>query len=555
MLVQLHIKNFAIIDEVNIEFSQGLNVLSGETGAGKSIVIDAVSLLLGGRAQSEFIRAGCEKAFVEGFFDYSENKAVADRLQELGFVEEENQLILTREISLNNKNICRVNNRIVTLGVYKEIGKLLIDIHGQHDHQSLLNSQGHGDILDGFGNNDFFAQLISVKGAFSELQKLDKYLRGLRQSERDKNHRMDLLNFQVNEIEAAHLQSNEDFELEKELNLLLNGEKIIKATNNCYQILFAQQGRQMSAFDLLNQAIAELSTIQNVSQEISSIYNQLESAMYQVEEVAMELRDFGEGFEFSNERLNYCIERNQLIKDLKKKYGETIEIVTDYLASAKEELQQMVDMDKHIEKASKEFTTAKALFWQRAKNLTEMRKDIASQLEIKIAQELKALAMKNTQFQVSFNERIEEASNGIDEMEFLISPNPGEPLKPLAKIASGGEMSRIMLAMKVILSEVDGIDTLIFDEIDSGVGGRSVQMVAEKLYELGQSKQVICVTHSPHIASSAETHYQISKNYFEGRTVTSLVKLIDQLRIDEIARMLGDSEGAKQHALELLKLN
>ncbi|MBZ4652703.1 MAG: repair protein RecN [Peptococcaceae bacterium] len=554
MLQSILIKNFALIEEVQIDYAPDFNVLTGETGAGKSIIIDAVTILLGGRAQTEMVRTGAEKCLIEGIFSLPPHHPAYGILSELGIEAEEDYLVLSREISLNGKNTCRVNGRIVTLGNYRLIGTGLIDIHGQHDHQSLLQPEKHLFILDNLGGAEHLQLVKDVREKYETWLSLKKELFYLREKEHERLQKIDFLTYQINEIKEARLKPGEDTELAREANLLANAEKIANYVNLAYNQLFSGE-RGQSAYDLLSKALNNLQEINRLDPVLENLLNQLEPCLYVIEEVAGELRNYRENIEFSPARLEQVEKRLQYLKDLTKKYGPSLEDVIAYAEKAERELKTWMESEERALELEGSVTSAWKTYECAALELSTARKKLALELEEKVIRELKELAMPHANFSVTFLPG-EPAPLGMEKIEFYISPNPGEPLLPVAKIASGGELSRIMLALKTITADLDDVGTLIFDEIDSGIGGKAAQKVAEKLEKISKSQQVICVTHSPLIAALADHHLFLEKKVEGGRTRTT-VKILGELeRVDEISRMLGgDKQTAdlRKHASQILK--
>lgn len=554
MLKRLYIKNFALIEEVFIEFNDKFNVLTGETGAGKSIIIDAVSLLLGGRAQTEFIRFGKERSLLEGVFELPGNHSVFQLLDELGIGYDEQTIILTREISVDGKNSSRVNGRTLTLGQYRQIGLQIVDIHGQHDHQSLLQVEHHISILDKFGEHAHTLLAKRVRESFNSWQDIKKELDNLKTKEQERLQRIDFLSYQLSEIGQAKLKENEDEELKKEAALLGNAEKISGHMQKAYTFLFGGE-RSLSAYDLTAKALQNIAEIKNIDTELERIYSQLEPSLYILEETAAEVRDYLESIEFSPQKLEQVEKRLHLIKDLSKKYGTTIKDILDYEIKAQSELEYWQKSIELTEKLEYEMSQAWNKYNDLATQLSHSRKSIANLLESRVKIELAELAMPDTKFSVQFT-GAEASVRGLERVEFLISPNPGEPLLPVVKIASGGELSRIMLAIKAIIADKDEIGTLIFDEIDSGIGGKAVQKLAEKLDKISNSQQVICVTHSPFVAAIADSHLLLRKKSAGERTITMIYQLQKNERVDEIVRMLGgekQAENLRNYAVQLLK--
>lgn len=556
MIERLYIKNFALIEELTLDLSENFNILTGETGTGKSIVVDAVSLLLGGRGQSELIRTGADRAVVEGVFRFPSDSQVFQLLSDLGIENEEEGIILTREISVGGRNTCRINGRTLTLGLYRTIGLALVDIHGQHDHQSLLQSDKHLQILDQFGGNGQVILNREVKAQFEHWYSAKKELEELLNREKDRLQRMDFITYQLKEIEGAKFKIGELEELVRESNLLSNAEKISTNLNTAYQQIFGGE-RGISAYDLLSKAILSLNEVKKYDDEINKKINELEPVLYVLEEMGTDLRYYLEGLEFSPSRLEEVERRLQTLKDLCKKYGPSPEDVLEYRKKIKEELDYWERSTERAGELESLVGTKQQEYQKRAEALSQQRRKLAGILEERVMTELMELAMPNTRFAVQFK-ACEAGPRGVEQVEFLISPNPGEPLLPVTKIASGGELSRIMLAIKTILAGLDGIDTMIFDEIDSGIGGKAAQKVAEKLEKISEKQQVICVTHSPLIAALADHHLLLEKDVRDGRTKTVIKYLSSEERVEELARMLGgelQTSELKQHALKILKKN
>lgn len=551
MLFQLNVKNFALIDNLSMEFTPGFNVLTGETGAGKSIIIDAVALLLGARASSEIIRVNQEKAIIEGTFYISKNHATYQLLWEAGFdlEEDEGMLILTREISLNGKNICRINNRIVTLTFYKLISSTLINIYGQHDYHSLSQAEKHLQLLDSLGDKKFQKLLQQVADNYTVYKSLQSELESITNQLKNKEQRSDFLKFQIKEIVDLNLQENEDEEIQQELELLNNWEKVFKAINQGHELLYGSN----SAYDKIGQVINELEDIAYLDQKFADIIGILQGVNINLAETAHSLKAYNEGFEFDPHQRDYLQERKFAIDKLKRKYGGTIKDIQDFLKDAQEELDHLEKSDIKLNELEEKLKASEEKFVFSAKQLSQERKKIATRFIRDMQGELKELAMVNTKFEVKFTQK-DYSPQGIDAIEFLISPNPGEPLRPLAKIASGGEMSRIMLAFKVILAGKDANTSLIFDEIDAGIGGEVLLRVADKLFQVSKYQQVLCVTHSPHIANYAQRHFRISKLIKNNKTSTKVQILSEEEIIKELARMLGGQEEITvNHALEMRK--
>jgi DNA repair protein RecN (Recombination protein N) len=571
VLLELRIKNFALIKEDLISFSPRLNVLTGETGAGKSIVIDAISLALGGRASTEFIKTGENKAYIDATFIIPRNTPIAQLLKDLEIDwEEEGYLILSREISVEGRNVCRVNGRPVTVGILKELGELLIDIHGQHEHQSLLKVDNHLHLLDGFGGSLLKEEKKLIAQLYDSIREKQRDLEEILGDKKELNRKVDMLEFQINEINDAGLSENEEEELRQEKKILSGAEKLFRATSDGYRLLYDGSEDSLSAVDLIGETLAKMEDAANIDSSLKEIVESLRTASYIITDVARELRDYAEGIEFSPEKVADIEERLYFIGKLKSKYGGSIQEILNYRNDMEKELTKLKNSEAIIASLRKEIASLEQVFGEKAQHLSAMRKKIAKELKYRVEEELKDLGMQKTVFEVRFTqkndvngveiegERIAYNRYGIDGIEFLISPNPGEPLKPLAKIASGGEMSRIMLALKTILAQVDSIPTLVFDEVDVGIGGRVSLAIGEKLSHISREHQVICVTHSPQIAACADKQIMIMKKAEENMTTVNIAVLSEAERIKELARMMGGTEITDttiQHAQELLRMS
>ncbi|MBH8606660.1 DNA repair protein RecN [Thermoactinomyces sp. CICC 10521] len=556
MLKELVIRHLAIIEEVHIQFSRGFHVLTGETGAGKSILIDALGLIAGGRASVDFVRHGKEKAEIEAVFELAESHPVRPLLEEWGFASDElDVLIIRREITSGGKSTCRVNGRVVTLALLKQIGSKLLDISGQHEHQSLLSAEEHLSLLDQFGGAEIIHLRSQYQSLYREFKEIDQELNRLKIDQQELAHRIDLLEFQREEIEGAGLVPGEDEELEQERNRLAHMEKLMQHTAKAYQALFGERG----ALELLQESLSHAEEMAEVDHSLKPAWDNMQSAYYQLEEAAREISRYGDGLEFDPERLYEVEERLHLIKQLKRKYGESIDEILAYGEKIKQELSSL----NHREETEAELTARRNELQEEllalAKELTAKRKKAATLLETRVEKELADLNMGSTVFHVAFyRERaVQLLPHGQDLIEFQIAPNPGEPLKPLAKIASGGELSRIMLALKTIFASSDQSHTLIFDEIDTGVSGRAAQAIAEKMAALGRKHQVLSVTHLPQVACMADHHFCIAKEALDNETRTKVERLDLNRRIRELARMLGGAQvthTTTEHAQEMIRL-
>ncbi len=550
MLVELAVEQIAIIDRLNLRFEPGLNVLTGETGAGKSILIDALSLALGERAEAEMLRAGAERAQVTAVFDISDSPRLIARMQELGVVPEEGLLYLTRDLFAGGRSQARINGRPVPVATLKAVGDLLVDLHGQHQHQSLFNTSEQMRFLDEWCGEEVLRLKAELGECVREMRALQRELSTLQADARERAHLLDLYTFQKQEIEQAHLTPGEEEELLAEERRLAHAEKLFGSAETAYELLTAGEP---AAVDLLAQAVRTLEEIVPIDADLQPLVENLQNALYAVQDAAADLRTYRDRVEFNPERLNEVQDRLHLIRTLKRKYGDTVEAVLDYLREVTEKMERLQGGEERAE----ELMTALRQVEQRAQNLAQelsrLRREGARRFEQAVAQELSELAMPRARFEVKLTPKPLE-SDGVDAVEFLIAPNPGEPPRPLSKIASGGELSRVMLAIKSVLAGVEDVPTLVFDEIDIGIGGRTAGVVGQKLQSLSQQRQILCITHLPQIASRARVHLLIEKREAEGRTVTAVTPVEGEARVREIARMLGDTgESALRHAREMLE--
>lgn len=554
MLEQLVVKNFALIEDLRVDFSEKFNVLTGETGAGKSIIIDALALLLGGRAQAEYIRVGAAKAILEGVFYLPPLHEVNCLLVELGVEIEESLLVLRRELTLNGRNICRINNTVFPLKQYQQIGLALVELHGQHDHQALLQAEQHLSLLDKFGGVPLQELKETVAQKYRRYLFLKKELQKLKDSEKERLQKQDFFNFQWQEIEQAQIKQGEFEELTQEVKVLAHAEKINEHLALAYQQLFAGENG-LAAYDLLGKALNNLQQLADLDPLLQEFVVQLEPVLYLLADIAGQIREYQEGITYSPARLAQSEARLYLLKELCQKYGPTIEDVFLYAQKIKKALEEEISSGERKAALLEEVEQVFAEYKKAAELLSKKRKKLAQVLETKVTQELLELAMPHVRFSVDFTVS-EPMLQGTDRVEFLISPNLGEPLLPVAKIASGGELSRIMLALKTIMALQDDLGSLIFDEIDAGIGGQAVQKVAEKLAQISQSQQVICVTHSPLIAAIADQHFLLKKKVKKGRTQTLLYLLNKKERTEELVRMLGGEDPSpdlRKYAAEILK--
>ncbi len=548
MLSLLHIENIAVIECADITFDQGFNVLTGETGAGKSIVIDAISAILGERAYRDMIRTGASKASVRAVF---QNVPRLDWFSEQG-VEYDPETVIQREIYLDGKNICRVNGSLVTVSILRKLGIQLINIHGQHDSAALFDEENHLNFLDAFADKQDL--LESYRAQYKIVSDLRRQIDKLSMDEGEKLRRMESLRFQIDEISRAELEIGEDEELESRRKVLQNAEKLSDAINNGVECLYGGDDSDGAAA-LMAQAERSMSKIARFDDSLAALHERIKDLMYQVQDAAEELRDCRDSFAYSADELEQIESRLDVIHRLRRKYGASCADILDYLERAKKELDQIEFADDHMEHLKKKLKKAEKDAEDAAKELRKSRKTAAEIMSARILDELRQLDMPKVQFECVFTET-ELSSNGADAVAFYMSANAGEALKPMSKVASGGELARIMLAMKNVLAEKDSVSTLIFDEVDTGVSGRAAQKVAEKLLSVASSKQVLCVTHLPQIAALADTHLLISKAEHNGRTYTSVTPLDTDGRKAELARIIGGTnitETTLKSAEEMLR--
>lgn len=543
MLKELRIKNFAIIDDLTVRFENGLNVLTGETGAGKSIIVDALSLALGSRAQPDVIRSGEKEASVQAFFEREGDNELPD----IG-IDISEGLILRRTISATGRGRAYINDTMVSLQSLAEMGKSLVDIHGQHEHQSLMSVDKHMLLLDSYGK--LREERETVEALYREVQALSEEITELKQKMKERAQRLDLLRFQMNEIDAACLKPGEKEALIEERTILSNLSKLNELTETTYLSLYGAEG---SCIERLSSVRAKLKEMSSIDNSISETFNMLESAIPLIEDTAIALRRYKDKYDIDPKRLDSIEEKLEFIKRLEKKYGEGIENIIRYRDEAEEERKRLEHVDERLESIDVELKGKEYKLLNAARLLSEKRKRVAKTIEALVNNELKELAFSNADFKIDIrHEAI--TSHGLDKVEFLFSANPGEPPKPLAKVASGGELSRIMLAMKVVLADVDNIPSLIFDEVDTGIGGKTGEHVGKKLKKVAKLHQVLCTTHLPQIASLADYHLKIEKGQRGERVYVKVKELSGRDRIDEIARMLSGkiTDVSLRHAQELL---
>lgn len=549
MICELSIQNVAVIEKLNINFKTGMSVLTGETGAGKSIIIDSINMILGNKADKSLIRYGEEKAMVSAVFDVSEElrSVLAEKEVEC----EEGQLFISRTISQEGKSVCRINGIAVPLSQIREIAPYLINIHGQHDNQALLTASKHIRFIDAYAMAD--DTLSEYKKLYLKLRDAKKRLSELYCDDDERLRRADLLEYQIKEIEEADLKDGEEEELKEQKGIILNAEKITTSAAEAKEALYSDN--DMCAYNNIYKAVSALEKIEDLDEGIKKARETLLDILYSVQDISEEVMEFSESAEYDERALDEIEERLDVYSKLKRKYGATVSEINAFLKNASEELKTLQNIDENIENMKVIILDIEKKITKKAEELSKIRKASAKELSERIEKSLHELNMPAAKFVVNIEKTEDFTQDGCEKIEFLISANAGEPEKSLGKIASGGELSRVMLAMKSVLSECDGVDTLIFDEIDTGVSGSAAQKIADKLSEISKKRQVICITHLPQLASMADNHYFIEKNTEDGKTKTTVWQLNDEERVLELARITGGelSEISKQHARELIK--
>ena len=551
MLEELHIHDFAIIEDLNLQFNAGLVVFTGETGAGKSIILDALGAILGARVDTTSVRKGADRAIVEGFFrlEGQERELINSLLEREGLLEEPDGLWLGREIRAEGRTIARVNGRTVSLSVQSEIGEALVDVHGQTEHLSLLKVRTHRDLLDRFAHDQDVLGLYQAQ--FKEWAVLVKKLDELHAIEKTARDRADMLKYQIQEISEARIKVDEEESLAQERTRLVNAETLSTLSQSALAML--DEGTEISsaATDLLGQAGRDLAELARIDPQMQALAQQIEDALSSVSDIAYELRGYLEEIEFNPNRLDQIEERLDLFNRLKRKYGGSLASALTHLEASVSELEKVEGVDEQIGEVKEKISQMKQLLSESGLVLSDQRKLAAVRLAEGVEQQLHLLEMEKARFLVSLSEQESDQgldvngrrfafdASGLDQIEFLIETNPGEGFKPLAKTASGGETSRLMLALKSVLAEVDHIPTLVFDEIDSGIGGRVGMTVGDMLWNLGRQHQVLCVTHLPQLAAFGDQHFHVSKRSENERTSTQVEQLMGEARVEELAAMLG----------------
>ncbi len=546
MIESLLIRNCALIEKAEINFGENLNILSGETGSGKSIIINSISFLLGQKISSDFIRTGEDFAEVTAAF-FLKNSETAEILNDFGIeILEDNMLILNRNLNKNGKSVSRANGKIINIGTLKEISRLLIDIHGQHEHQALLNEDKHIALIDKFCEFDDLKQNLNL--LYKQYREISKKIDELYNDDRDKERIIDMLTYQIKDIESANLLVDEEDELYSRKKILNSFEKISINTEELIQNLYSGDGKGPSAIDRIDNAYNNLRKLSEISEDKQDLFERLGSLKYELGDIITEIRDFSETLEYDTNELDRIEFRLDLIYRLKRKYGSTVAEILDFCKKSKEKLNTYTNSEAELSKLKKEQASILKDSIELCEKISKIRKNQAAAFKLEIQAILKELGMKDVRMEIEINRKELFDANGFDDIKFLISPNLGEPLKALSKIASGGEMSRIMLALKTILAKAYSIETFIFDEIDTGVSGRTAQKVAEKLNFVSKSHQILCITHLPQIAAMADDHFLIEKLTDNAKTFTNIQKLDTENSVKEIARLISGAAITEQSA-------
>lgn len=554
MLLQLSIRDIALIDRLTLSFAPGLTVLTGETGAGKSIIVGSLDFVLGGKADRDRIAGGAERGRVEALFDISALPRVQSALAEMGLETEEGLLPVCREILQSGRSVCRVAGEVVTVSQLRAVMAPLLDLHGQHAHQSLLDPAKHLQFLDALGDAPHRAAAEHVRALYGEWSAAARSLKEIETNERERARREDMLRFQLEELETAKLSAGEEDELTRKRTLMRNAEKIRMGLEEAYAALSGDEsGEAPGALDALQRAAKALSGLAKFDARFEALGEQLNDAMYAAEGVCGDLDDLREECGVDPRGLEAVEERLDLLGRLRRKYGATTAEMIAYRERVREELESSADSEEKREALKKQEKAAKAAFMKEAEALSKARRVLAKECETRVAQQLTALEMKSAVFEIAFAEDAPPSADGLDAVEFRLSANRGEPPRPLQKAASGGELSRVMLALKCVEAENDGVPTLVFDEIDTGVGGATGVAIAEKLREVGAKRQVLCVTHLPQIAAAAGTQFWVEKSVRDGRTHTAARELDMEGRVEAVAQMLGGGETARAHARAMIE--
>lgn len=554
MILEMYMKNCALIEESRLTINNGLNILTGETGAGKSIIIEALGLCLGEKYDRSFLRKGTNKGVAEILVS-SNSSNLREVLEKYGIDYDDDQVVITRVIYADGKSVARINGRTVKVSILKEVACTILDLHSQHQNQLLLNKDTHIKFLDLFGEKDIQQLKTSYRESYNQFNKIKKELNDLNENKDDMEiqREIDLIKFQINEIDTANLNEEEYEDLKNQRELCRNSEKIYNNLSMSYQKLYEGE---INAVDLIGLASRELADIASFDKKIEVYSENIERIMYELQDISRDIRDYKESISFNPYEMEEIEQRIDQINNLRRKYGNSISDIFEYRQKIQDRLDEILNRDEKVAALKSELEKLESILSDKAREMSKARKKIAIDLQDVLLEELHSLNMKNVTFEVNFRE-IPFNQNGCDDVEFMASFNLGEDIKPIYKVASGGEMSRFMLAFKTILADMDEIDTLVFDEIDTGISGIAAQIVGQKLSNIGKKKQVICITHLPQIAANGDTHYRIEKNTANNRTYTNIKELTLDERIDEIARLIAGNnitEKTIEHAHEIIEL-
>lgn len=551
MLLELYIENFVLIDQLTIPFEKGLNILTGETGAGKSILLGALDLILGGKFNKDLIKNIHEKSTIQGTFEINDD--CTKLLAEHGIDAEDGLIMISRDMHRSGRSVLRANGRMVPRSIISSLGDILMDIHGQHEHQSLLNAGTHIKTLDTFAFDSVEKLLIQVSESYQKMKSVEKQLDEINLSPEEVQRELELIRYQIDEIEKADLKSNEDDDIENRLEYLKNFEQIHNVMHGAHEALSSDEG----IYNQLTDILRDVSTVEKYDESIEEIKKGLETVFYTIEGLTSDIRQFADGVEYMPEELTEVENRLNVINDLKRKYGQNISDVLDYFKDLQKRLEELENHTDRVDSLKRQLKKEQETYDAIALKLSMKRQQAATSFDKQIMREIHALNMKDAKFETTFEPSDSRRQDGTDKVEFMISTNPGQPLRPLKKVVSGGELSRIMLSIKLILGKLDGIPSLVFDEVDTGISGKTASVVGEKLQKIADSHQVICVTHLPQIAVMADHHLYIEKQTQASDTVSSVRSLNHDERIEEIGRLIGGdtiTETTRVHALELLEL-
>src|SRR5699024_3653504 len=559
MLLELNIKNFAIIDDLTVSFTKGLNLLTGETGAGKSIIIEALGIILGNRGHKNLIRVNENTDILQALFLVDDLPDIEPLLNEYGIdIDEDKLLIITREISLNKPSISRINDKIVTLSVLNKISSNLVDIFAQHEHQSLLNVKNHKLLVDSFGDNNFLILKNQIKSLYKNYIVEKRKLEEMSKNPREREREIALLEFQVEEITKAQLEKTNESSIENEYKKISNIKEISFGLDRIIESFRSSHYENPSILDLINKNISILNNLTKFDNNLDKYLNRLNETYYELEDLYNDIINYIDTIYIDNTKLNLLSERLDEINNLKRKYGHSIEAILEYKDEINSELDRLKDYDNKIKEIKSNISKQEQELYQLSNKLSKKRKNIANMVEKQIIKEIRDLNMEDIDFKIVFSKTSTLGSDGIDYIEFLISTNSTGKLKPLSELVSGGEMSRIMLAFKSVLANYDRIPTMIFDEIDTGISGRTAQVVGEQIEHISNNHQIISITHLPQIAALADSHYLIFKKTINDETFTSIKKLNEQERVHEMARLLGGvdiTSTTLHHAQEMIEMS